>query len=576
MARLLHPNIVQVMDYGEHEGSPYLIMPYLPGGTLKALTGTPMDYRRAASLLIPIADALAYAHNQGIIHRDIKPANILITASGTPMLSDFGIAKILESQDISLTNTGFGVGTPHYMAPEQWKNKVCPQTDIYALGTIFYELVTGRRPYDAETPAAIAVKQATEPLVRPRTFISNLPEEVERVIFKTLAFKPENRYPSMQQFFSVLNNLAAGQPTHTPNVADDGYPRVDQKEDFNEGTTQDILDSSPPPIQNRAIDKPSPKRSSLSKWTLWAGAAAILVAVICIILGLTLTGFLSGRNNESSQSVAGNDNNIPPESTTSFDTHAITQAPEVKSSATPTIIPTVSLGMGSTKTNNIDQAELVYVPSGEFIMGSNGSDSEADERPEHEVYLDAYWIYKNEVTHAQFRECLENGGCSDIHYLVESDSYPMIYVSWYEAQEYCTWAGGRLPTEAEWEKAARGTDGRIYPWGNDYPNSNYANFSGSSIGSTMSVGSYPLGASPYGVLDMAGNVMEWVNDWYASDYYYNSPNANPTGPNNGSARVFRGSSYYASALKLRVTIRHYRNPSDSYDNVGFRCVFNGN
>jgi serine/threonine protein kinase len=159
LARLTHPNIVGVIDYGEHEGAPYLVMPYLPGGTLKQYLGKPMPWQDAVHILLPVAQALEYAHEHNIIHRDIKPSNILLTEKGQPMLSDFGIAKILESDETAtLTGTGVGVGTPEYMAPEQWTGHAGLQSDIYSLGVVFYELITGRKPYVADTPAAIQIR----------------------------------------------------------------------------------------------------------------------------------------------------------------------------------------------------------------------------------------------------------------------------------------------------------------------------------------------------------------------------------------------------------------------------------
>jgi len=211
LAQLTHPNIVAVIDYGEYEDAPYLVMEYIQSGTLKARTGKPMPYQDAARLLAPIADALRYAHQHNTIHRDVKPANILIDESGHPMLSDFGIAKILGvDETTSLTGTNVGIGTPEYMAPEQWNNKVVPQTDMYSLGVVFYELVTGRKPYTADTPAAIAIKQATEPLKRPREFVANLPNEVEAVIFKALARDPLDRYADMAAFATALEKLSRG------------------------------------------------------------------------------------------------------------------------------------------------------------------------------------------------------------------------------------------------------------------------------------------------------------------------------------------------------------------------------
>ena len=171
LAKLSHPNIVNVHDYGEHDGSPYLVMEYLPGGTLKKVIGKPIPWQEAVRLLLPVARGVAYAHQRGILHRDIKPANVLITDSGEPMLSDFGIAKLFESgETTALTGSGMAIGTPEYMAPEQWNGVTSPQSDLYSLGIVFYEMVAGRKPYIADTPAAILIKQATEPLPLPRQF----------------------------------------------------------------------------------------------------------------------------------------------------------------------------------------------------------------------------------------------------------------------------------------------------------------------------------------------------------------------------------------------------------------------
>ena len=213
LAQLDHASIVKIYDYGEYQGSPYLVMQYIPGGTLKQKTGTPLPYREAARLLAPIARALQYAHEENIIHRDIKPANILLTRRGEPMLSDFGIAKILESNESNtLTGTNVGVGTPEYMAPEQWLNQIAPATDQYALGIVFYELITGARPYTADTPAAVLLKQATEPLPRPSAFVPDLPDAVEHIIFKVLAKQPTDRYENMGRFAEILEKLMLVSP----------------------------------------------------------------------------------------------------------------------------------------------------------------------------------------------------------------------------------------------------------------------------------------------------------------------------------------------------------------------------
>jgi formylglycine-generating enzyme required for sulfatase activity len=239
---------------------------------------------------------------------------------------------------------------------------------------------------------------------------------------------------------------------------------------------------------------------------------------------------------------------------------------------------------GEQKISPIDNAVLLYVPAGAFTMGRNADFRGVtfpDERPEHEVMLDAFWIDKTEVTNSQYAECVKakecvkpdnTGSASQSSYYGDSRyaDYPVIYVSWIDATAYCRWAGRRLPTEAQWEKAARGTDSRTYPWGDESPNSGLLNTDG-DIGDTTNVLRYLNGASPYGALDMAGNVWEWVMDWYEESYYANSPYENPKGPSNGTERVLRGGSW-STGSRLHAALRGSQLPTHKDNNLGFRCA----
>jgi serine/threonine protein kinase len=212
LARLSHPNILKIFDYGEHEGQPYLVMEYISGGTLKEwMTSHAVPWQRSAQLVACIARALEAAHAEGIIHRDVKPANILMTKGGDPLLSDFGIAKLIqESTETSdLTGTGVGIGTPSYMAPEQMLGKVDERSDIYALGVIFYEMVTGKLPYKADTPVAALLKKNADALPRPSQYVSGLPESVENILIKALALEPQYRYQTMAAFARALEKLGS-------------------------------------------------------------------------------------------------------------------------------------------------------------------------------------------------------------------------------------------------------------------------------------------------------------------------------------------------------------------------------
>jgi serine/threonine protein kinase len=550
LARLTHPNIVKVTDYGEYRDRPYLVMPYLPGGTLKTKLGKPIPWQEAVELILPVADALAYAHSQHVIHRDVKPANIILTQSGRPMLTDFGIAKLLDLEDtVDLTGTNAAVGTPEYMAPEQANAKsVDRRADIYSLGIVLYEMVTGRKPFVADTPMTVLIMQARDPLPSPRKFAPSLSDRAEKILLKALAKRPEKRYQTMDEFYSALaSRLTAPAEIRLPVESVFDLPKPFESEPF---------------LHMPPISQPHPK--SKRSW----GIAGISAALVCLVIG-ALIAFRS----------------LSPVSS------AVTSVP---------ITQTPAFGVGSAWTSSLQTGSvtMLYVPAGNFKMGSNdGSD---DEKPIHTVYLNAYWMDRAEVTNAMYRICVNAGVClppsnigsyarSNYYDAPEFDDYPVIHVDWNQSKTYCEWRGDgtRLPTEAEWEKAARGMDGRVYPWGSEWDINSMRrlNFSDRNdpselsdivaddgYGDTAPVGSYLDGASPYGLYDMAGNVWEWVADWYSETYYQTSPFENPLGPDTGQDRVLRGGSWDVSGDNIRITDREGYDPYDSYDHIGFRCA----
>jgi formylglycine-generating enzyme required for sulfatase activity len=266
-------------------------------------------------------------------------------------------------------------------------------------------------------------------------------------------------------------------------------------------------------------------------------------------------------------------------------TKTITLIPASKTSSaifTPTKNKTLTL----TVTVAVLQEEIVddngatmrLVPAGNFMMGESGN---SDEKPIHQVYLGSFYMDKYEVTNALYKACVDAGGCtlpeqmmsytrSSYYGTSEFENHPVIYVSWNNAIAYCQWRGANLPTEAQWEKAARGTDGRTYPWGEgiDCDKANYSNCKGD----TASVGNYESGKSPYGIYDMAGNVLEWVKDWYDGLYYQSSLSSNPMGPDSGRYRVLRGGSWDSADVDVRSANRSLNAPYDMNYLIGFRCA----
>ena len=359
-------------------------------------------------------------------------------------------------------------------------------------------------------------------------------------------------------------------PAAPPQVEIDVPPQKEQPEAAAERTAQPVrvrpaatpqqppAKADMPPQKQRPAGQPPAGQLALKRLVarlkalpaaVWIGGGLILVVAL-LMLGLRSLLPVDG------------------------DEAATTQASVAVPTQDPSRLPLAATPI-ATQTRPGDGMVMVYVPEGSFLMGSAADDPDAYdwEKPQHRVALDAFWLDQTEVTNFQYERCVADGDCRESIYADAADwngrQQPVVGVSWEDAAAYCAWAGGQLPTEAQWEYAARGPESLKYPWGNDAPDETLLNYN-DNVGRTTEVGSYPAGASWVGALDMAGNVWEWVADWYDRDYYDISPAANPAGPASGGVKVLRGGSWGSSARGVRGANRLYSSASGR--SHGFRCL----
>jgi formylglycine-generating enzyme required for sulfatase activity len=377
--------------------------------------------------------------------------------------------------------------------------------------------------------------------------------------------KQATRHELMGEFWDAL------QVYYQIKKLDPLFPGLDLKIRQLEKETQPV--PAPPMMTSRVPTKSATRNAPISSRLIAIGIAALLVVILCVWGGVSLWNNLASTTPEPTQTSQQQQVVTPTFQATATSTRESSKT----STPAPTktsIHPTPTLGIGSTMTGK-DGMTLLYVPAGPFEMGSE--DGSSDEKPVHTVSLNAFWIDQTEVTNAMYAKCVTDGQCDPLSSIrsytrdsyygnSEFDNYPVIYVSWDDANKYCSWADRRLPTEAEWEKAARGTDGNIYPWGDAAPNNNLLNYN-SAVGDTTEVDKYPNGVSLYGAYDMAGNVWEWVDDWY--DAYPGNTDSNSA--YGTTYRVLRGGAWDGLDLLVRSAYRYWSDPAFTYSLVGFRC-----
>ena len=554
LANLRHANLPRVSDHFVIPGQgQYLVMDFVEGHSLAALLATrggPLGEVEVRPWIRQVCDALEYLHSRTppVIHRDIKPDNIIIGPDGRAMLVDFGISK--EFAPGKGTTIGARAITPGYSPPEQYSAAgTDTRSDVYALGATLYHLLTGHEPPESVVligGGLLPAPRALNPAVSPAA---------EAAILAAMNPDIGRRLSSAAAFHQAL----------------DAPPAALRRDP---ASTAVVL-----PTQMAAPVVP-PAPASRPSWLWLAGGLAIAVLALAAALFLyprldPLEEAPTPAATEPVMIAAGGQ--LTAEAMTA-PTAAV--APTVTLPATATVVPTLAPTAGPP--GGVPLTNQLLVPAGSFLMGDDGDTEGA--APQRSVTLDAFLIDRTEVTNAQYAAFLnENGNqtegsvpwvdmADDENFLTQAGgafqplpgfaNHPVIQVSWYGARAYCQAVGRRLPTEAEWEKAARGEDGRAYPWGDTAIGCELANYWNGNVngcvGAPVAVGSYPAGASPYGVLDMAGNVWEWTEDWF-----------DPTAQD---ARVVRSGSYLDKAPWATTFHRHRALPVNQYAHTGFRCA----
>ncbi len=619
-------SICQARDVGmlvtaRGDSLPYMVLEWLEGQSLEEVLADeearrlpPRDVTATMALLGPIAEALALAHTLGVAHRDVKPANIFLLgdprAAVCPVkLLDFGIAKVvLDAQKASgafeATTGAMTAFTPGYAAPEQFSRKhgaTGPWTDTFALALVLIECMTGKAALAGDDFLQIAYA-ATNPHQRPtpRSLGAVVPDEIEAVFARALAVETSARYGTVGEFWSALR-VATGEPPMSIAAPPSSWlaalagPRSSARSPASgaaalPSSSAGALTLAAPSSQGpMAPSVPTVKRAGRkdARFGVALSVAAAL-ASSAALAGLSMLGLRAWSSHKEPVTVASAMPVAPPASV----------APPPPSPPPPP--PACPDGM-------------VYVSGGQFFIGSD--DGTPMEKPSHNVQLSPFCIGIYEVTTAKYLACSDEGKCKrasrtnswdgigardrkaydplcNITDPVARHDEPINCVDWERADAYCKANGGRLPTEAEWEFAARGSDGRLYPWGDEPPSAKFLNACGKECvawgkahgveqkamyvaddgyPTTAPVGSFPAGKSRFGLMDVVGNVWEWVADWYGP--YESVRQVDPKGPATGTRRVMRGGAWNgAEPSWVRPSFRYGNDPASVSYGVGFRCA----
>ncbi len=507
VAQLRHPNIIQVYDFNRDGDVLYMVLEHVPGETLQAKlktlhgAGQRLPMAEAVRIMTLVCEAVAYAHQRGMIHRDLKPANVMLNPDGQPILMDFGVAKMLGGQQH--TATGAVVGTATYMSPEQARgDKLDERTDLYSLGVMLFEMVAGRPPFEGDSGMTVMLKHLNEPPPDLHQIATDVPDDLVAIIQKVLAKDPAERFSSAAEMATALRATAASVATLVKQPVATGPTQAGAPQTV--APTTEAIASTRAGAKSRTTTtavgvQPTPARKG-SPIALFVGVGAVAL-VIVLAGGFALSRFLGSRTN----------------------------------------LPTAQ--------------GMAYIPEGNFSVGViNPDDAHASFL---QVKLKEFWIDKYEVTNAQYAQFVAktkrqppsgwNGGA----FPAGQDKRPVQGVTWDQAAAYCEWVSKRLPTEAEWEVAARGKGNNLYPWGD------IADTVQLPEAETYPIGSISANSSAFGVFDMAGNVWEWVSDAYATV---------PEG-----MRILRGGSYgFVKDMAYRLI--GDPNVPTMYAAAGFRCA----
>ncbi|MFN0123165.1 MAG: SUMF1/EgtB/PvdO family nonheme iron enzyme [Blastocatellia bacterium] len=569
-SQLDNSHIVRVYDFIAIEDTTCMVMEYVKGRDLRKMiieeTG-PIQSDRAIKLFRQVLEAIEYAHNftytdqaghkyQGIIHRDLKPANILVTPEDLVKVTDFGIVKVRGAT--GGTQLGFNPGTPEYMSPEQARGREIDQrSDIYSLGIVLFEMLTGRVPFEDDMNATsdyeVRRGHIEMPVPRPSELYPGIPPALEAVVLQALEKDPDDRYQTARDFLNAVVALEnPGKSVAAPVSAPADRRTVLQPgRDMRPGTapvtpaqrpaqteakTGQATAVAAPPL--RAMQQTSAAGTEVSlieapqksKMPLLAGIAAVL------ILGGAFAAWKMMPGGEA--------------------------------------VTTNNTGGGGTAMPKTE-AGMVMIAGGDFMMGRDtGDPNNQYEKPAHPVTVKPFYIDKTEVTNEQYASFITQTRRQPPSYWANGTfppgeaTYPVVNISWNDAKAYAEFVGKRLPNEDEWEFAARGTENRIYPYGNEWK-PQYSNASEDGFRKARAVGSYPDGSSPFGVMDMAGNVAEWT----ASDY---APYPNSKAKPQEGQKVVRGGAYNTPAKEQTATDRFFYPPSRAESFIGFRCAKDAN